>query len=115
MGSFGRITSLRDLPAKRILTGYVKKAMELNEQGVKAPRTKTVPKGALKVPDDLQQALRKNARARATFEGFSPSHRREYVEWIVEAKRDETRKRRLATAIEWMAAGKTHNWRYERA
>ena len=93
----------------------MKKAMELNDDGIKAPRTKTVPRGPLKVPEDLTAALKKNARARATFEGFSPSHKREYVEWIVEAKRDETRKRRLATAVEWMSQGKTHHWRYERA
>ena len=115
MGSFGRITAVKDLPARKLLTGYVKKAMELNEKGVKAPRNKTVPKGPLRVPEDLAAALKKNARARAAFEGFSPSHRREYVQWIADAKREETRKRRLATALEWMSEGKTQNWRYERA
>jgi uncharacterized protein YdeI (YjbR/CyaY-like superfamily) len=115
MGSFGRITSVEDLPSRRILTGYVKRAMELNEQGIKAPRTKTAPKGPLKVPEDLKEALRKNARARATFEAFSPSHKREYVEWIVAAKREETRRRRLSTALAWMSEGKTHHWRYERS
>ena len=113
MGSFGRITSLRDLPSKKILTGYVKKAMELNEQGIKAPRAKPAPKGPLTVPQDLKAALKKNAKARATFEGLSPSHKREYVEWITEAKKDDTRQRRLATALEWMAEGKSRNWKYE--
>jgi len=115
MGSFGPIPSVKDLPARKLLTGYVKKAMELNDQGIRAPRNKTVPKGPLRVPEDLAAALKKNAKARATFQGFSPSHRREYVEWIVDAKREETRKRRLATAVEWMAEGKTQSWRYERA
>ena len=115
MGSFGRITAVKDLPARKVLTGYVKKAMELNDEGIKAPRNKTVPKRPLKVPEDLAAALKKNAKARATFEGFSPSHKREYVEWIVEAKREETRKRRLATAVQWMAEGKTQSWRYQRA
>jgi uncharacterized protein YdeI (YjbR/CyaY-like superfamily) len=113
MGSFGRITSVRDLPSKKILAGLVKKAMVLNEEGIEAPRTKRRPKPPLAVPDDLKTALRKNAKARATFEGFSPSHRREYMEWIVEAKRAETRQRRLATAVEWMAEGKGRNWKYE--
>jgi len=113
MGSFGRITSLRDLPSKKVLSGYIKKAKELNEQGIKAPRTKAAPKGPLTVPDDLKAALRRNARARTTFEGFSTSHKRDYVEWIVEAKKDDTRKRRLSTALEWMAEGKTRNWKYE--
>ena len=115
MGSFGRITSVKDLPARKLLTGYVKKAMQLNDEGIKAPRNKTVPKSPLKVPEDLAAALKKNARARAIFDGFSPSHKREYEEWIVEAKREETRKRRLATALEWMSEGKTQAWRYERA
>ena len=115
MGSFGRITSVKDLPARKLLTAYVKKAMELNDKGVKAPRNKTAPKGPLRVPADLAAALKKNAKARATFEGFSPSHRREYLEWIADAKREETRKRRLATAVEWMSEGKTQSWRYERA
>jgi uncharacterized protein YdeI (YjbR/CyaY-like superfamily) len=115
MGSFGRITSVKDLPARKLLTAYVKKAMELNDKGVKAPRNKTAPRGPLRVPADLAAALKKNARARATFDGFSPSHRREYVEWIAGAKREETRKRRLATAVEWMSEGKTQSWRYERA
>lgn len=68
----------------------------------------------LVVPDYLTAALRKNQKARATFEQFSPSHKREYVEWITEAKREEARKQRLATAVEWMAKGKPRNWKYAR-
>ena len=63
-------------------------------------------------PPDLAAALKKNAQARATFDGFSPSHKKEYIEWIVEAKRDETRQRRLSQAIEMLAEGKTRNWKY---
>jgi uncharacterized protein YdeI (YjbR/CyaY-like superfamily) len=115
MGQFGRISSISDLPSNRILTGYIRKAMQLSEAGVKSP-TRTKPKAAARkavaVPDDLVRALRKNARARATFEGFSPSNQREYIEWIVEAKREETRQRRLETAIEWLAEGKPRNWKY---
>ncbi len=114
MGQFGRITSVKDLPAKKVLVGYVKKAMRLNDEGVKpkrAQRPKTK-KPDVDVPQDLTAALKKNAKARATFEGFSPSHRREYVEWIAEAKREETRARRIAQAVEWMAEGKHRNWKY---
>lgn len=115
MGSFGRLTSVKDLPSRARLTGYVRKAMELNDAGVPAPhmvhRKKRAP---LPVPRDLKAALTKNAKARATFEGFSPSNRRDYVEWIVEAKAAETRARRLATAIAWMAEGKIRNWKYAR-
>ena len=115
MGQFGRITKLSDLPPKKTLVDLVKRAMKLNEDGVKSPVRKKPPKPALKVPDDLQAALAKNRRARATFEGFSPSQQREYVEWVAGAKRDETRARRLATTMEWLAEGKPMNWKYQKS
>jgi len=115
MGQFGRITALSDLPSKKVLTGYIKEAMRLNEAGVKSPtRSEPKAKKELPVPDDLTKALRKNKKALATFENFSPSHRREYIEWITEAKGEDTRNRRLATAVEWMAEGKPRNWKYEK-
>lgn len=116
MGQFGRISRVSDLPAKRVLAGYLRRAAALNEAGVKRPKVrkpglerKPVPATP---PPDLAAALKKNTRARATFDGFSPSHRREYIEWIIEAKRDETRQRRLRQAIEMLAGGKTRNWKY---
>lgn len=113
MGQFGRITSVDDLPPKRVVAGYVKQAMRLNEEGVKTPtRRKGPPRPDLATPDELTAALQKHPKARAAFDAFSPSHRREYVEWIAEAKTDETRKRRLASAIEWMSEGKARNWKY---
>jgi uncharacterized protein YdeI (YjbR/CyaY-like superfamily) len=114
MGQFGRIATLADLPPDRVVVAYARKAAELNERGVKVERPKKHPKPAIPVPADLAAALRANAKARATFEAFSPGHRREYLEWIVEAKGADTRARRLATAVEWMAEGKARNWKYER-
>ena len=111
MGRFGRITKISDLPSKRILTGYIESAVRLNEQGVKAP-TRSRSQEPLAVPDDLAVALERNRKARVTFESLSPSHKREYLEWITEAKGDDTRRRRLATAVEWMAKGKPRNWKY---
>jgi uncharacterized protein YdeI (YjbR/CyaY-like superfamily) len=113
MGQLGRIESLSDLPPKKTLTAWLKKAIKLNEQGVKAPRSIRPPRPPVEVPSDFEKALEKNARARAAFDAFSPSHRREYVEWIAEAKREETRRKRLATAIEWMAEGKPRHWKYQ--
>ena len=116
MGQFGRITSVAELPPKRVLAGYVKKAMRLNEEGVKAPRrapSKTK-RAAAPVPADLAAALGRNRRAAAAFDAFSPSQRHEYIQWITEAKREETRERRVATAVEWIAEGKSRNWKYER-
>ena len=113
MGHFGRITSLEDLPSKKVLSGYIRKAMALNEKGIPSPtRTKRAPKPEAAVPKDLAAALDKNHKAGATFDDFSPSHRREYVEWITEAKTEATRQRRLETAIGWMAEGKSRNWKY---
>jgi uncharacterized protein YdeI (YjbR/CyaY-like superfamily) len=113
MGSFGCIRSLADLPNEKTLIGYVTKAAALNEAGIKAPgRTQPKKRKALPTPDDLAAALKKNAKARKTFDDFSPSHRREYIEWITEAKRAETRKKRLAKTMKWLAEGKARNWKY---
>jgi uncharacterized protein YdeI (YjbR/CyaY-like superfamily) len=116
MSQFGRLTSVSDLPPKKALADYIRKAMELNEQGIKVPgRVRTVKKAKpLTVPTDLRSALKKNKAAQAAFEAFSPSHRNEYIEWITEAKQDATRTRRLDQAIEWIAKGKSRNWKYER-
>ena len=113
MGSFGCIRSLADLPNEKTLIGYVKKAAALNEAGIKAPgRTQPKKREPLEVPADFSAALKTNATARKTFEAFPPSKRREYLEWVTEAKRDETRKERLATSIKWLAEGKPRHWKY---
>ncbi len=113
MGQFGRITSIDDLPSERQMLSLIKKAVKVNESKVKpSPRAaKTAPK-LVKVPDYFMAALRRDKKALAVFENFSPSHKREYVEWVTEAKSDVTRKSRLAQAIEWMAEGKSRNWKY---
>ena len=114
MGSYGKMTSLEDLPPKKTMIAHVRKAMTLNEDGVKAPATrKSAPKPPPVAPDDLVAALKKNKAAKVAYDAFPPSCRREYVEWIVEAKREETRAKRLAQAVEWMAEGKRRNWKYE--
>jgi uncharacterized protein YdeI (YjbR/CyaY-like superfamily) len=112
MGSFGRITRLDDLPDEAMLNELIHKAMALIDEGVKPTRDRAV-KAEIPVPDDLTAALADNPAAQATFAGFPPSCRREYLEWIVEAKRPETRAKRLAQAVEWMAEGKRRNWKYE--
>lgn len=112
MGHFGRLTSIKDLPTEKELIGYVRKAAKLNEHGVKKPGPKSNGNRRVVVPQDFKSALAKNAKARKTFENFSYSHKKEYVQWITDAKRDETRQRRLKTAIQWLAQGKPQNWRY---
>jgi uncharacterized protein YdeI (YjbR/CyaY-like superfamily) len=114
MGQFGSLRSLKDLPSRKVLAGYIKKAMKLNEEGTKLPSPpRRAAKKPLVEPDDFLARLKANRKAKAAYEAFSPSHRREYVEWITEAKREETRERRLAQAIEWLAEGKSRNWKYE--
>jgi uncharacterized protein YdeI (YjbR/CyaY-like superfamily) len=110
---FGKMTSVDDIPPKKQLASYIKKAVKLNEEGVKVDRPRTQ-RAALPMPDYFRAAIEKNGRARATFEKFSPSHRREYIEWITEAKTDATRGKRVAQAVEWMAEGKGRNWKYQR-
>lgn len=114
MGHLGRIKSLDDLPSDRILLSYIKEAMKLNDNDVKLPARKQTPAGkkVVRVPADLRRALAKNMRAQATFAGFSHYRKKEYIEWLTEAKTQATRARRLATAIEWMAEGKMRNWKY---
>jgi len=113
IGSFGCIKSLADLPNEKTLVGYVKKAAALNEAGIKAPgRTQPKKREPLAVPPDFAAALKKNAKARKTFEAFAPSKQRDYLEWVTEAKREETRRERLAISIEWLSEGKARHWKY---
>jgi len=112
MGQFGRLTSPDDLPPRAELEALVRKAMTLIDEGVKPVRDKH-PKAPFTVPQDLRAAIDAVPAAAATFEGFPPSCQREYVEWVTEAKRDETRAKRLAQAVEWMAEGKRRHWKYE--
>ena len=112
MGQFGRITKLSDLPPKKTLLALVRRAVALNEQGATSPARRKPKKEPVETPDDLVAALAKNRKARTTFEKFSPSQRREYVEWVAGARRAETRARRLATTLEWLAEGKPMHWKY---
>ena len=115
MGSFGRITSKKDLPPDDVIIKLVQQAVELNENGVKVPKAKpTATKKELVIPDYLTAALKKNKAAKTTFENFPYSCKKEYVEWITEAKTDATRDKRLATTVEWLSEGKRRNWKYEK-
>lgn len=112
--SAGKITSVKDIPPDKHLIDLIKQAIELNEKGIKLKKPKAKKKPEAKVPTDLRQALDRNEKAAEAFENFSPSCRREYIEWITEAKTDATREKRLLQAIEWMAEGKKRNWKHER-
>jgi len=112
-GSFGRLTSVKELPSKTQFNGFIKAAMKLNEQGITVKRPKTGAKPEAKVPKELAAALKKSKKATVAFAKFPPGQRREYCEWIAEAKREETKDKRVAQAIEWIAEGKTRNWKYE--
>lgn len=138
MGRFGRLTTLADLPDDAAIREVLRALAARNASragrprratpaaaGAAAPSAKTAAKATAKpaarravvappTPDDLAAALAANAAAHAAFERFAPSHRREYVEWITEAKRAETRARRVAQTVEWLAEGKSRNWKYER-
>lgn len=119
MGSLGKITSLKDLPADKAMLGYLRQAAKLIDDGrgetfvAASRRVAKAPKAAVEMPDAFRAALEKNKAAGKVFEGFSPSCKREYVEWIAEAKREETREKRIAQAVEWIAEGKQRNWKYQ--
>lgn len=109
----GKIESVNDLPGDKELIALVKQAAKLNDDGVKV--TRMAPKGPrkpLKVPPYLTAALKKNKEAATAFKDFSYSHKKEYIEWLSEAKTEATRQKRLETAIGWMAEGKARNWKY---
>ena len=113
MGSLGKLRSLADLPPRRQLQAWIRRGVQLLETDAKrrAPRPKH-PAAAGAVPDDLAAALRAQPAAQANFEAFPPSCRREYVEWVTQARRPETRTRRIAQAVAWMAQGKRRDWQY---
>ncbi|MEP6994301.1 MAG: YdeI/OmpD-associated family protein [Acidobacteriota bacterium] len=112
MGQFGCITAVSELPSDKVMIGYVREAARLNESGVKVGPIRKAKK-LLPVPPALTAALKKKAGAAARFKSFSPSQQREYSEWIVEAKTDPTRGRRIQTSVEWISQGKTRNWKYQ--
>ena len=113
MGQFGRLTSLDDLPPRATLIELIRKAMKLDRRGREAARATSPKKAPFTVPQDMRAAIDAAPAAKATFDGFPPSAQREYVEWVTEAKRDETRAKRLAQTVEWLAEGKRRNWKYE--
>ena len=113
MGHFGRLTSVKDLPQKKEFLKYLKEAKRLNDEGIAVERPKkSAEKKELVVPDNVLAAVKKNKKALATWEGFSYSHKKEYVEWITDAKTEETRERRIAQMMEWLVEGKSRNWKY---
>ena len=113
-GPFGEVHALAELPSRKVLVGYVRKAAVLNEQGVKAAPRERRPAKPIVIPRPLLAALKNNRKARSAFDALSPSHQREYAEWIADAKTDETRQRRIDTAIDWIVSGKSRNWKYEK-
>lgn len=114
MGEFGRLESLEDTPTEAQLVKMVKEAAALNDAGVKVKREPKAAKKPLEAPSYMLAAIKKNKKALATFDSFSPSARRDYIEWVTGAKTDATRDKRLETAVQWMSEGKIRNWKYVR-
>ncbi|HMT29816.1 MAG TPA: YdeI/OmpD-associated family protein [Bacteroidia bacterium] len=114
MGNLGRITSVKDLPADKIMIDFIKQAMKLNEQGIKVEKKISAVKKEIKIPEEFQLALKKNKKSATVYENFSPSHQREYLEWITEAKTEATRSKRISKTIEMLSEGKDLNWKYKK-
>jgi len=115
MGHFGKITQLSDLPPDNVLSDLIRKAMHLNDEGIKLPsKSVASKKKVLEIPEWFMIALKSNKKAYEAFENFSYSHKKEYLDWITEAKREETRQKRLQQAILLISEGKNRNWKYEK-
>lgn len=112
MGLLGKIASRQELPTDARMLRYIRTSVSLHDSGT-ATRPKRQPRQPLPEPPDLAAALKRNKQAAAAWKKFSPSGRREYIEWITEAKRPETRTQRLQTTIAWTAQGKARNWKYQ--
>jgi len=112
MGHIGAIKSLNDLPLNKVLIKYIEEAMALIEKGVKPKKEKSAASKEIQIPSYFLDALKQNNKALTTFEDFSNSHKKEYLEWITEAKTEATRAKRIAAAIEWLQEGKSRNWKY---
>lgn len=112
MGSMGRLATLADLPDDKVMAAFITKAAALCSER-KAKRPKPVSKAALDLPADLGAALKANGVAQAHWDAFSPGKRRDYIEWVIEAKRDETRAKRIETIVAQVAEGKDRNWKYK--
>lgn len=113
-GSFGRIEKMEDLPPDDVLKEFVLQIIAINESGIKEPKKAAAPKAELPMPDDFNQILSSNTAALGYFVDFSPSKKREYLEWFAEAKSDATRQKRMEQALEWISEGKSRNWKYQK-
>lgn len=116
MGQFGKLASLADLAPDAALTAKLlaaKARIDTAGTALKPKAALKAPRPEIPLPDDFAAALAAMQGSRATFDGFATSHRREYLEWITEAKRPETRAKRIAQAAEWISEGKKRNWKYE--
>lgn len=114
MGHIGKITSLKDLPSDKIMIEYIKEAAKLNEEGVKVKRAKPAVNKDIVAPAYFTEALGKNKKALKAFDDFTPGQKKEYIEWITEAKTEATKDKRMTTAIEWISEGKTRHWKYKK-
>ncbi len=115
MGGYGKVAALSDLPSDAELEAAIQSAAQrvFSTGPAVKPRAAKVPKAAIPMPEDFARALAGAPAAKATLDGFAPSHRREYLEWITGAKQAATREKRIAQAVEWLADGKKRNWKYE--
>jgi uncharacterized protein YdeI (YjbR/CyaY-like superfamily) len=114
MNTFGRVQKRSDLPSDEVLIKFIKTAIKLNEDGIKVKRAASIDLSNQEIPSAFNTALEKNKKAKEAFEKMSPSHKKEYLEWIVDAKSEETRDRRIKQTIEWVSEGKSRHWKYAR-
>ncbi len=113
MGQFGRLTSIDDLPPDAELDALIRQSVDLAATAPAPRKVKHEPKPPSELHPQFSAALDAHPKAKAALDGFSPSARRDYLDWIADAKQDATRAKRIATAVEWLAEGKKRHWKYE--
>jgi uncharacterized protein YdeI (YjbR/CyaY-like superfamily) len=113
MGQFGKLTSIADLPGDQDFDALIRHAAELAKTAPAPRQVKHEPKPPAEMHPDFAKALAASPKAKATLEGFPPSARRDYLDWIAEAKQDKTRAKRIDDAVQWLSEGKKRHWKYE--
>ena len=111
---FGKMKSVKDLPSDKDLLRYIATAAASVQAGKSILQNrKKKPKPEIAMHPEFAAALKK-AKVMKNFEALAPSYRRLYIAWVADAKRDETRARRITQAVKWIGEGKKANWKYDK-
>src|SRR5438270_1264994 len=98
----GKITKVSEIPPAAKIIALIEQVIALNEAGIKSPKP---PEPEL--PADFAAAMKKAGKAARHYAAFTPARKWQYVNWVTQAKRAETRAKRIEIAVERIGEGKT--------